>query len=160
MSHDLKADKLLKKILGLLGYKIFPKDTVKTERFIESLSINCGDLIKLLIDKKKIKNVLQVGANDGKSDDFLRVSMNEDTKVLLVEPIESAFLDLKKNYSSFTNVEFINKAVDIKKGIKKIFSVNPVHYDYYKKKYKSDDVNWLTVYIIQLLNFYFFFLIF
>ena len=144
MSHDLKADKLLKKILGLLGYKIFPKDTVKTQRFIESLSINCGDLIKLLIDKKKIKNVMQVGANDGKSDDFLRSSINEETKVLLVEPIESAFWDLKNNYSSFTNIEFINKAVDIKKGIKKIFSVNPAHYDYYKTNYKSEDVSWLT----------------
>jgi len=53
MSHDLKADKFLKKILGSLGYKIFPKNTVKTERFIESLSVNCADLIKLLIDKKK-----------------------------------------------------------------------------------------------------------
>jgi len=145
MSHDLKADKFLKKILGSLGYKIFPKDTVKTERFIESLSINCGDLIKLLIDKKKINNVMQVGANDGKSDDFLRSSINKDTKVLLIEPIESAFLDLKNNYSDFTNVEFINKAIDIEKGKKKIYSVNPTHYDYYKKKYNSEDVNWLTV---------------
>ena len=145
MSHDLKADKFLKKILGSLGYKIFPKDTVKTERFIESLSINCGDLIKLLIDKKKINNVMQVGANDGKSDDFLRSSINKDTKVLLIEPIESAFLDLKNNYSDFTNVEFINKAIDIEKGKKKIYSVNPTHYDYYEKKYKSKDVSWLTV---------------
>jgi len=145
MSHDLKADKFLKKILGSLGYKIFPKDTVKTERFIESLSINCGDLIKLLIDKKKINNVMQVGANDGKSDDFLRSSINKDTKVLLIEPIESAFLDLKNNYSDFTNVEFINKAIDIEKGKKKIYSVNPTHYDYYKKKYNSKDVSWLTV---------------
>ena len=145
MSHDSKADKFLKKILGSLGYKIFPKDTVKTERFIESLSINCGDLIKLLIDKKKINNVMQVGANDGKSDDFLRSSINKDTKVILVEPIESAFLDLKNNYSDFTNVEFINKAIDIEKAKKKIYSVNPTHYDYYKKKYNSEDVNWLTV---------------
>ena len=145
MSHDLKADKFLKKILGSLGYKIFPKNTVKTERFIESLSVNCADLIKLLIDKKKINNVMQVGANDGKSDDFLRSSINKDTKVLLIEPIESAFLDLKNNYSDFTNVEFINKAIDIEKGKKKIYSVNPTHYDYYKKKYNSEDVNWLTV---------------
>mgnify|MGYP001162268114 CR=1 FL=1 len=145
MSHDVKANKLLKKIIGLLGYKIFQKNTVKTERFIESLSLNCGHLIKLLVDKKKINHVIQVGANDGKSDDFLRSSINEDTKVLLVEPIESAFLDLKNNYSNFNNVEFINKAIDIKKGKKKIYSVNPANYDYYKKKYQSKDVSWLTV---------------
>lgn len=145
MSHDLKANKLLKKIIGILGYKIFPKYAVKTERFIETQSLNCGDLIKLLIDKKKINHVIQVGANDGKSDDFLRSSLNEDTTVLLIEPIESAFLDLKKNYSNFTNVQFINKAIDIKKGKKKIYSVNPINYNYYKKKFKSEDVSWLTV---------------
>ncbi len=145
MSHDVKANKLLKKIIGLLGFKIFQKDTVKTERFIESLSVNCGNLIKLLVDKKKIGHVIQIGANDGKSDDFLRNSINKDTKVLLVEPIKSAFLDLKINYSNFTNVKFINKAIDIKKGKKKIYSVNPTNYDYYKKKYQSEDVSWLTV---------------
>ena len=125
MSHDLKANKLLKKIIGILGYKIFPKYAVKTERFIETQSLNCGDLIKLLIDKKKINHVIQVGANDGKSDDFLRSSLNEDTTVLLIEPIESAFLDLKKNYYNFTNVQFINKAIDIKKGKKKFIQLIP-----------------------------------
>ena len=28
---------------------------------------------------------------------------------------------------------------------KKIYSVNPKHYEYYKKKYDSKDVSWLTV---------------
>ena len=104
MSHDVKKNKFLKKILGALGFKIFPKETIKTERFIESSSINSGDLIKLLINKKKINNIIQIGANDGKSDDFLRTSINADTNVLLVEPIKSAFEQLEKNYSSFTNV--------------------------------------------------------
>ena len=39
MSHDIKANKLLKKIIGILGYKIFPKYAVKTERFIEAKNI-------------------------------------------------------------------------------------------------------------------------
>ena len=67
----------------------------------------------------------------------MRSSINEDTKVLLDEPIESAFLDLKINYSNFNNVEFINKAIDIKKGKKKIYSVNPANYDYYKKNIRA-----------------------
>ena len=29
MSHDLKKNKLLKKILGALGIKVFPKETIK-----------------------------------------------------------------------------------------------------------------------------------
>ena len=55
MSHDVKKNKLLKKILGLLGFKILPKETIKTERYIESSSLNSGDFIKFLISKKKNK---------------------------------------------------------------------------------------------------------
>ena len=145
MSHDVKKNKFLKKILGALGFKMFPKETIKTERFIESSSLNSGDLIKLLINKKKINNIIQIGANDGKSDDFLRTSINTDTNVLLVEPIKSAFEQLEKNYSGYKNVKFVNKAIDIKSGKREIFSVNPKYYDFYEKKYQSKDVSWLTV---------------
>ena len=98
MSHDVKKNKLLKKIIGLLGYKIINKESAKTERLIDSFNFNITDFIKFLINSKKIKEVIQIGANDGKSDDFLRDSIAKDTKVLLVEPIESAFVELKKNY--------------------------------------------------------------
>jgi len=145
MSHDLKKYKLLKKILGALGFKIFPKETIKTERFIESSSFKSGDLIKLLVNKKKINNIIQIGANDGKSDDFLRSSINIDTNLILVEPIKSAFEQLEKNYYGYKNVKFINKAIDVVKGKKNIFSVNPKYYDFYEKKYESKDVSWLTV---------------
>ena len=145
MSHDVKKNKLLKKILGAFGFKILPKETIKTERFIESASLNSGDFIKFLINKKKVNNIIQIGANDGNSDDFLKPSINLDTNVLLVEPIKSAFAELEKNYIDYKNVKFINKAIDIVSGKKNIFSVNPKYYDYYKKKYKSGDVSWLTV---------------
>ena len=145
MSHDVKKNKLLKKILGVLGFKILPKETIKTERYIESSSLNSSDFIKLLISKKKINNIIQIGANDGKSDDFLRSSININTNLLLVEPIKGAFEQLEKNYSGFKNVRFVNKAIDIESGKKNIFSVNPKYYDFYKKKYDSKDVSWLTV---------------
>ena len=145
MSHDIKKNKFLKKILGALGFKILPKETIKTERYIESSSLNSGDFIKLLISKKKINNIIQIGANDGKSDDFIRSSINIDTNLLLVEPIKSAFDQLEKNYSGYKNVKFINKAIDVVTGKKNIFSVNPKYYDFYEKKYKSKDVSWLTV---------------
>ena len=96
MSHDVKKNKLLKKFLGIIGYKILPKDTIKTERFIESSALNSSDFIKYFIKEKKINQAIQIGANDGKSDDFFRDSINKDTKVLLVEPIKSAFSELKK----------------------------------------------------------------
>ncbi len=145
MNHDVKKYKLVKKIFGILGYKLLPKEMIKTERFIESFANSCSDFIKFLIKEKKINQIIQVGANDGKSDDFLRGSINKDTKIVLVEPIESAFSELKKNYSDFTNVEFVNKAIDINNGKKKIYSVNPKYYDYYKKRFNSKDPSWLTV---------------
>ena len=145
MSHDVKKNKFLKKILGALGFKILPKETIKTERYIESSSISSADVIKLLIRKKKINNIIQIGANDGKSDDFLRSSINIDTNLLLVEPIKSAFDELEKNYSGYKNVKFINKAIDVVTGKKNIFSINPKYYNFYEKKYKSKDVSWLTV---------------
>ncbi len=43
----LKKNKLLKKIIGILGYKIIDKESAKTERLIESLSFNCSDFIKI-----------------------------------------------------------------------------------------------------------------
>ena len=49
MSHDVKKNKFLKKILGAFGFKMLPKETLKTERFIESSSLNSGNLIKFLI---------------------------------------------------------------------------------------------------------------
>ena len=145
MSHDVKKNKLLKKILGVLGFKILPKETIKTDRFIESSSLNSGDFIKFLISQKKINNIIQIGANDGKSDDFLRSSINIDTNLLLVEPIKSAFDELEKNYRGYKNVKFINKAIDVVKGKKNIFSVNPKYYNFYEKKYQNKDVSWLTV---------------
>ena len=145
MSHDVKKNKFLKKILGALGFKILPKETIKTERYIESSSISSADVIKLLIRKKKINNIIQIGANDGKSDDFLRSSINIDTNLLLVEPIKSAFDELEKNYSGYKNVKFVNKAIDVVTGKKNIFSVDPKYYNFYEKKYKSNDVSWLTV---------------
>ena len=71
MSHDLKKFKLLKKVIGSIGYKLIDKKSSKTERFLDSSSIKVEDIIKPLIVKKQINKIIQVGANDGLSDDFL-----------------------------------------------------------------------------------------
>ena len=103
--------------------------------------MNSGDFIKLLISKKKINNIIQIGFKI----DFLRSSININTNLLLVEPVKSAFDQLEKNYSNYKNAKLINKAIDVVNGKKNIFSVNPKYYDFYEKKYKSKDVSWLSV---------------
>ena len=145
MSHDLKKFKFLKKIIGSIGYKLVDKKSLKTERFIDNLSVKIENIIQPLIDKKKINKIIQVGANDGKSDDFLSKCLNTDLNAILIEPINDAFLKLKKNYEQHTNVNCLNLAVGIENGSREIFSVNSDYYEHYKKKFQKMNVDWLNI---------------
>jgi len=145
LSHDLKKFKFLKKIIGSIGYKLVDKKSLKTERLIDNLSIKIENIIKPLIDKKKINKIIQVGANDGKSDDFLFKCLNDDLEAILIEPINDAFLKLKKNYEQYPKVNCLNLAVSIENGNKEIYSVNSEYYEFYKKKFKKTNVDWLNI---------------
>jgi FkbM family methyltransferase len=145
LSHDLKKFKLLKKVIGSIGYKLIDKKSAKTERFIDSSSIKVEDIIKPLIDKNQINKIIQVGANDGLSDDFLLRCFNKNLKAILIEPITDAFIKLKANYKKYPKANCLNLALGIENENKEIFSVNSDYYEYYKKKYHNKDVNWLTV---------------
>ena len=145
MSHDIKKFKILKKIIGAIGYKLVDKKSAKTERLIDDFSVKVEDFIQVFIKKKKIKKIIQVGANDGQSDDFLFKCFNENLEAILIEPIEDAFIKLKKNYKNFKKVKCLNLAVDIENKKKQIFSVNTKFLEFYKKKYNDDNVDWLNV---------------
>jgi ABC-type Fe2+-enterobactin transport system substrate-binding protein len=96
LSHDLIKFKFLKKIIGSIGYKLIDKKSAKTERLIDNLSVKVENIILPLIDKKKINKIIQVGANDGKSDDFLFKCINKDLDAILIEPINDALFKIKK----------------------------------------------------------------
>lgn len=145
MSHDLIKFKFLKKIIGSIGYKLIDKKSAKTERLIDNLSVKVENIILPLIDKKKINKIIQVGANDGKSDDFLFKCINKDLDAILIEPINDAFLKLKKNYEHNTKVNCLNLAIGVENGIKEIFSVNSEYYGYYEKKFKKTNVDWINI---------------
>lgn len=145
LSHDVKKFKLLKKIIGAIGYKLIDKKSAKTERLIDNFIFKIEDFLKVLINKKKISKILQIGANDGKSDDFLYKSFNKDLEAILVEPMKDAYASLQKNYKSFHKVKCLNLALDIKDHEKKFFSVNPKYSEYYKKKYNDKNVEWLNI---------------
>ena len=59
MSHDVKKNKFLKKIIGAIGYKLFDKNSVKTERIVDQISYNAGDFLKILIKKKKLRKLFK-----------------------------------------------------------------------------------------------------
>lgn len=145
MSHDVKKYKILKKIIGGLGYKLVDKNSVKSERLINQKTYNVSDLLKKLFEENKLKKVIQIGSNDGSSDDFLKKCINKNTSAILIEPIEDAFIKLKKNYQDFEKIIFLNIAIDTENKKKEIFYINERFYPYYEKKYKDKNVDWLNV---------------
>ncbi len=145
LSHDVKKFKILKKIIGGLGYKLVDKKSLKAERLIDRFLINAEDILKTLIKKNKIKKIIQVGANDGANEDFLFKCFNEDLEAILIEPTEDAFLRLKDNYKSFKKAKCLNVAIDIESKKKEIFTPDKKFYEFYKKKYNDRNVDWLNV---------------
>jgi len=145
LSHDVKKFKLLKKLIGLIGYKLIDKDSANTERSIEKYSMNVEDFLGPLIKKKIIKKVIQVGANDGKSDDFLFKYLNQGLDAILIEPIDNVFNKLKENCKFFNKAKCLNKAVDVTNNIKEIYTIDLNFKNFYQKKYRREDVEWLSV---------------
>ena len=137
--------KILKKIFGAFGYKLVDKDYVKSLRIIDKHLSSPEKIINKLIKEKKIKKIIQVGANDGIRDDFLRKCLNKNLEVIFIEPIPSAFKRLKYNYRNFKKSIFLNTAVDTKKHKKKIFSVDRSYSKYYDNFYRDGDEEFLSI---------------
>jgi FkbM family methyltransferase len=138
--------KIIKKLAGLIGYKLIDKSNAKLERSFEKYLIKVEDFLEPLIKQKKIKKIIQVGANDGRRDDFLYKIFNNNLDAILIEPIENAFEKLKKNYKNFDNVKCLNLAIDISHNQKKkIYTLDLRYEEYYKKKFNEANVEWLNV---------------
>ena len=67
----------------------------------ENVDVDIQKIIKYIIQKDEIKNVLQIGSNDGLKNDPLNFWINNfNLNVILIEPLEDNFWKLKENYSS------------------------------------------------------------
>ena len=130
MSHDVKKFKLLKKIVGILGYKLIDKSSAKSERLIDNFTLKIENILDKLINQNKINKILQVGANDGKSDDFLFKSLNKNLDAILIEPMNDAFIKLNENYKEFKKVKCLNLALGLDNNKKNIFSVDPKYFEF------------------------------
>ena len=65
-------NKILKKILGLFGYKLIEKEVFKNEKLVSIKSyLTIDKLLKTLFEEKKINYLIQIGANDGERFDVL-----------------------------------------------------------------------------------------
>jgi len=120
-------NKILKKILGIIGYKLIEKDVFKNERLISSKTyLKIDRLLDTLFQKKNIVNLIQIGANDGERFDILNSYIKKyKTKSLLVEPIKENYEKLKKNYKDCPFVFFDNSAISVNDEISYLYKVAP-----------------------------------
>jgi len=125
--------KILKKFVGLFGYKLLDKNTSKNERLISTNSfLKIERLFKILFLEKKISKLIQIGANDGERFDSLNSFIKEyPCKSLLVEPIKENFEKLKNNYKNNNNIIFENSAISINNEIQKLYKVDDKFLSYY-----------------------------
>ena len=132
-------NKILKKFCGIFGYKLLEKNYIKNKQFLFYKSdLNINKIIENLIKNDQIKNLIQIGANDGKSFEELNILIKEyQIKSFLVEPIKENFELLKKNYDGFKNVILENSALSINNKISFLYKVSPSHYHKYGEFIKA-----------------------
>jgi FkbM family methyltransferase len=125
--------KFLKKICGIFGYKLLPKNYIKNKNYLSKFSsLNLEKIISNLVEKKIINSLIQIGANDGMSHDHLhKVIKKFRLESLLLEPIKKYFLDLQNNYLNYDNVRLENSALSINNEILFLYKVNPKYFDKY-----------------------------
>ena len=117
--------KILKKIVGIFGFKLIDKNLIKNERLVKENSFfSLNSIFKKLFFYKLIKNIIQIGANDGKRFDSINKFIKKySPKVVFLEPIISNFNELKKNYLNQKNLIFENLAISVDNKITHLFKV-------------------------------------
>jgi len=128
-------NKILKKISALFGYKLISKNHFKNNRTLSPNSLlNINSLLKEIFESKKLKQIIQIGANDGSSFDELNYFIKKyKIKSLLIEPIKENFNKLKENYKNLDFITLENSAISINNELTHLYRVSPLH----EKKYGS-----------------------
>ena len=120
-------NKILKKIIGIFGYRLIEKRLFKNNRALSKhTSFDIKKILEAIFSDNKIEELIQIGANDGVSFDELNFFIKKyKTKSLLVEPIKNNFNLLKENYKDSNNISFENSAISINNEISYLYKVNP-----------------------------------
>ena len=131
--------KLLKKIVGILGFKIISKNLVKVEREINNNNfLTLDKFLQNIFQKQNISGLIQIGANDGlRFDNINRYIKQYKTKSILVEPIKEYFEQLKKNYNNHENIFFENVAISVKNQINYLYKVKTNDLEKYDEHIKG-----------------------
>ena len=126
-------NKLLKKIAGIFGYRLIEKRAFKNNRILSRYSsLTIKKILKSIFEENKVKELIQIGANDGLSFDELNFFIKKyETKSLLVEPIKENFNLLKKNYKNLDFIKFENSAISVNHEISYLYKVDSRHIQEY-----------------------------
>lgn len=82
---------------------------------------------------------VQVGANDGKKNDFIYdFVLRYKLSGLLIEPQKNAFENLIKNYGNNSNLIFENAAISNKDGFQTMYIIKKEFQDIYEKQTKGN----------------------
>lgn len=140
--------KILKKIFGIFNLKLVDKDLVKNNKLLSNFQFySIHDLLEELFENKKINQLIQIGANDGKRFDTINKFIKKySPNCILVEPIKEYFEQLKENYKSEKNIIFENLAISIKNELNFLYKVKKSkieEYDDHIKGISSFDINHL-----------------
>jgi FkbM family methyltransferase len=119
-------NKFLKKVINLFGYKLIEKKLVKNNRILSKNAVlNLRLILSNIFEKNNIKNLVQIGANDGISFDELNYFIKKNkVKSVLVEPIIENFLNLKNNYKNCDFIIFENSAISSHQKMYHLYKVD------------------------------------
>ena len=126
-------NKLFKKIVGSMGYKLVDKNLIKNNRLIAQKSILNLDLIlNKIFNSQKINSLIQIGANNGdRFDDLNKYIKKHKVFCVLVEPINIYFEELKENYKNLENIYFEKSAISINNNDNNIYTVDEKYLEKY-----------------------------
>ena len=131
-------------MIEALGYKLVDKDLIKNQRSLDSHNlINTRLILKLIFYNNDIKNLIQIGANDGKRFDEISkfIKNNNELKAVLVEPVKKYFEQLKENYKDHKNIKFENSAISKNNEINFLYCVKDKFLDNYQEHIKGINSN-------------------
>jgi FkbM family methyltransferase len=131
--------KILKKIVGIFGFKLTSKNLIKVERILASNdSLSIDRILINIFNTKKMTGLVQIGANDGlRFDNINKYIKKYKPKSILVEPIKEYFNELKKNYKNYENIFFENIAISTNEQINYLYKVKSTDLDKYDEHIKG-----------------------
>ena len=146
--------KILKKVVGIFGFKLVSKNLIKINRIISSNdALSLDRILFNIFNTKKISGLIQIGANDGlRFDNINKYIKKFKPNSILIEPIKEYFNELKKNYKNCENVFFENIAISVDNELNYLFKVKSealYRYNDHIKGISSFDINHLIIHGVK-----------